>query len=969
MAVSANDKIVRGGDLATIGAQIKAKLAEKVSSENIDNMLYLTSAEYDAIATKDPNTIYVVTDGGAELYPQDGKSAYQIWLDNGNVGSEADFLASLKGDTGVSADYPITIYNGLDSTATDAALAAVQGKLLNEQITQLGQDVELELHGYATVQKQYIWSSGYVDRNGKIITSHASKFCQPVLFKAGEKLTYKTGSDYSSAVVSVADNTPVSVGSQGFVVDILIYADRPNIEYTYTFVEDTYAVISVLWSDYLLDVSVSKDDSIDKKIEKLGQEFIATRNIYKIAGAGVTYASVPIQLIKGRKYRIVFDNPSWARNDTGTDSSQYIIGIGSMAGGVSTTIFGVKRIEDTGTLKKSYEFDVPADSEILAIGGRANVGTDIVFSLEDITEITEDITEITEEIGGTLKNFTFEITRPKGYVAYSQGARTHYNDDDNWYVGGLIPVAAGDRVLINVASDINTGSSQKLGAYDSNGNFVDYFSIQNNRTITISDDSIAYVALSTRIVDAPLFKLTVNDVLRYQGSSVVNLSVPELYKQVEQIEEKIGTDDIYNRNADKLPLLFASSNKNLRLQFLIATDSHEGWGALQNAVDFANKCEYIQALFVLGDCTGQAAPSLSTFEQYNQIINTCTKPVFCIAGNHDCGYDKRLRNTALEDKICEYIIEPTYQHLVVGEYTQGKAYYYHDFTDKKVRAIFLYEYDEPISIVENAYWEAVAFDSTKPQYAIGVQYAINDIVNFGLYTANSFRCIQAHTSSAENEIKLNEYRGYRFIGQTQMAWLVSTMLSAPSDYNIIICTHIPASSGYSNTLFRTSKFCTKFLNDVDVFNGMADDYLGILAEAYNNGASGTIKVSGKGTFAYLNVLEDAGVHYAYEISYDFSGKDSGAKFVCFFSGHTHVDCVFKNGRNQFCITPTFTTATTRQFNTNDVPRNPDPKELAYDALTAVALDTINNCVVLTRIGTTGTTDGYLRDVDRIDINP
>ena len=28
----------------------------------------------------------------------DGKSAYQIWLDAGNVGTEADFLAWIKGD-------------------------------------------------------------------------------------------------------------------------------------------------------------------------------------------------------------------------------------------------------------------------------------------------------------------------------------------------------------------------------------------------------------------------------------------------------------------------------------------------------------------------------------------------------------------------------------------------------------------------------------------------------------------------------------------------------------------------------------------------------------------------------------------------------------------------------------------------------------------------------------------------------
>lgn len=82
--------------------------------------------------------------GSGNIAVEDGKSAYQIWLDDGNVGTEADFLASLKGDTGVSADYPITIYNGLDSTATDEALAAVQGKLLNEKVTQLGKELSFK---------------------------------------------------------------------------------------------------------------------------------------------------------------------------------------------------------------------------------------------------------------------------------------------------------------------------------------------------------------------------------------------------------------------------------------------------------------------------------------------------------------------------------------------------------------------------------------------------------------------------------------------------------------------------------------------------------------------------------------------------------------------------------------------------------------------------------------------------------
>lgn len=37
----------------------------------------------------------------------DGKSAYQIWLDNGNTGTEQDFLNSLKGGGGTILDVQV----------------------------------------------------------------------------------------------------------------------------------------------------------------------------------------------------------------------------------------------------------------------------------------------------------------------------------------------------------------------------------------------------------------------------------------------------------------------------------------------------------------------------------------------------------------------------------------------------------------------------------------------------------------------------------------------------------------------------------------------------------------------------------------------------------------------------------------------------------------------------------------------
>ncbi|MFI1771541.1 hypothetical protein ACH5TX_07485, partial [Flavobacteriaceae bacterium MEBiC06459] len=83
----------------------------------------------------------------------DGDSAYQIWLDNENTGTEAVFLASLKGDKGDKgdtgnqgpqgvpgndgadgSDATVTITNNLTSTSTTEALSAAQGKVLKDLV-------------------------------------------------------------------------------------------------------------------------------------------------------------------------------------------------------------------------------------------------------------------------------------------------------------------------------------------------------------------------------------------------------------------------------------------------------------------------------------------------------------------------------------------------------------------------------------------------------------------------------------------------------------------------------------------------------------------------------------------------------------------------------------------------------------------------------------------------------------------
>jgi hypothetical protein len=50
----------------------------------------------------------------------EGDSAYQVWLDQGNTGSEADFLAAIKGDQGVQGDSAYQAWLDQGNTGTEA---------------------------------------------------------------------------------------------------------------------------------------------------------------------------------------------------------------------------------------------------------------------------------------------------------------------------------------------------------------------------------------------------------------------------------------------------------------------------------------------------------------------------------------------------------------------------------------------------------------------------------------------------------------------------------------------------------------------------------------------------------------------------------------------------------------------------------------------------------------------------------
>ncbi len=141
-------------------ATLNTALANKVGSETIDSIVELTQAEYDALTTKDPGVIYIVTDpDGVEGDPvgilsveqtttsteSDGVNVVTVTKTDGTtstfqVKNGSQGLQGNSGYTGAADE--LEVVNNLTDGGARAALSAEQGVVLRGEINQLQQEVD-----------------------------------------------------------------------------------------------------------------------------------------------------------------------------------------------------------------------------------------------------------------------------------------------------------------------------------------------------------------------------------------------------------------------------------------------------------------------------------------------------------------------------------------------------------------------------------------------------------------------------------------------------------------------------------------------------------------------------------------------------------------------------------------------------------------------------------------------------------
>lgn len=250
------EKIVRGADLATTGQKIKSyvleQIADKVSSDDIDNVVELTKAQYDALATKDARTMYIISDSavdsdhvGIAKFEQTTKSTApggtNIWtvtLTNNQTFTLA-VMNGTQGNSGYSgAAGELEVVNNVTQGGATAALSAEMGKQLEGEISQLG----LEVNGLATEITQddveSTTGSRWTNNNGVVgyASSGTLRRMNAIPIQPGATFTYEVNSggvDSFIAVLVADENDNILLSSSAFKGTITTPANSAKLYFNY----------------------------------------------------------------------------------------------------------------------------------------------------------------------------------------------------------------------------------------------------------------------------------------------------------------------------------------------------------------------------------------------------------------------------------------------------------------------------------------------------------------------------------------------------------------------------------------------------------------------------------------------------------------------------------------------------------------------------------------------------------------
>lgn len=670
MATQKEDKIVRGADLVTIGEQVKTKLSEKqdllVAGTNIKTI--------NGESILGPGNVDI-SDG------EDGKSTYQLWLDEGNTGSVADFLEAERGPSGYTGTVgELEVRNDVKSIDATAALSALQGKLINDKL-------EGVIQNYTT--------GGYLKSDGTV-QSHTDYMYTTdyIPVTAGDTIRYNYVTSNGNIYMVLYNESYERVGGMsanqaGGYRETTLASDSTTKYVRASFaisVKDNCSVLvngKVAWS--------AADNSTPI--------FYSVHSGFSIAGGGSVYRSQRINnLIPGRKYRLFIKNPDWDRSSTGSGNSQLILMANIVSGETTTRIIEVTR--GAGSVEGHYDLDI-SDNDYVNIGIRANIGETVYFTLEDITDSSKSddnqvlgfqYSDSFEELF-LGKHFVNADSLASGDVGSSSITRVSVESELQVpYPGAKLYFKLPPYIVVSIL----WGERQ----YQLN-NTVKWFS--NGQTWTFPERSLYF-----RLRFGKSEQLNPGS----SGSAQRTLTVAEIADAVDAGEIKIWfqnpsiidcnvENEKYLRNCMRKYSLTESSDMNKSYNyfpvFVHATDVHGDATRLNRLAKYADYI-HADAILATGDMIAGDTRNRTTF--VDDIDDMYDTPIYVCMGNHE-NY-----GTAVYDNGGTIGVNFVYrQYITLMKHTIDKSevvapvsieyptYYYADLESKKIRIIALNQYE------------------------------------------------------------------------------------------------------------------------------------------------------------------------------------------------------------------------------------------------------------------------------------
>lgn len=575
-----------------------------------------------------------------------------------------------------------------------------------------------------------------------------------------------------------------------------------------------------------LKVSIENSESILKKIQK--DIIVADTVIDKRSEILPIIES--ISLVKGHVYQIKYQSNGGVFSDCALR--------------IRHNDTDLWKVEPNNLESAEYSFTPDKDYDdaivaFIAYGGGESYGESISISFNIITSLTKDIVKLKSDVTEMLPllnilgyNSTYAAYTPihgggqiLGFLNLTKGCpyrvqiKLSKSESDIVYCGIK---SSEDEALVS-AVQIRSGELEKTFTIIPEQNY-------GKAKIYVSfyhDPEEEQSVIASVKVD------NIYDLIN-KGETVINYLSSFEFRTKEQmaLASHLGFGREATWTGDYMPTGWIP-----QLVFLHISDTHQNKACSKNAITALNllstgdinKGNNARFLIHTGDI--KTENYLSDFTYWQNERAKANKPVFHVIGNHDCGLNTEVATSGTDEQVFASNIEPYLSEWNLTTpnggtpHINGKSYYFKDFLEEKIRLIVIYEYE----------------------------------TDFELDTNNTTR--------------LKYHRAFRAFRQSQIDWIIDSLLTTPSGWGVMIAKH---QMEYADN--NDNPFNSYFLRG----NSAQSTYVGNILPDIIQAFMDKSKIN-------KSYQQTGGVVTTLNAEADFS--NSGAEFICYLSGHTHLDSI------------------------------------------------------------------------------